>query len=158
MFKIPVYESDVESDLSARAGMPVCMLLRANGVLSAAWLKTKGEADVPDSFDCERSPSPCPRAAAVARIPERIGYIVEKGDTYSSLAAQFHLPERLVRVCIGENGLFEGNGIVLPLRRADMREHIVSPGEKWMNIDSSDHAMLLNGHFAPLYPGMKILI
>lgn len=158
MYKIPVYESDTAAELSQRAGCPVCMLLRANGVTSTAWLKTLGTAVVPENFNCAFSAHPCPRALARAEIIEKNGYIVRDGDSASSIAERFLLPERLVRAVAAQGGLLSGKGIFLPVRTDDMHLHTVTVGETWQSFQNPETLMLLNGCFGPLYPGMKILV
>ncbi len=65
-----VYEGEGLNELSARLGLPGCMLLRANGLFSAAWLLPGREILVPDADLCRRPDAGiCPREAL--RMPAR---------------------------------------------------------------------------------------
>lgn len=70
-----VYEGETLGELSARLGVPGCMILRANRIFSEAWLLPGREIVVPDMEFCRRDPGVCPREAVrkPARLPkERI--------------------------------------------------------------------------------------
>lgn len=58
-----VGDHETLSALSARLGVPGCMLLRANRVFSPAWLLPGREIDVPDALFCLMDDGPCPVAA-----------------------------------------------------------------------------------------------
>lgn len=152
---IKVNRGETAAEIALRAGCPLCMLLRANGVISGVWLEMMDEVRVPDKDECEKSAFPCPKDVSFAKIPERTGCIVRAGDTAKSIAAEYHLPERIL---LKENHLSEGNGIYLPLFKKDMIIHTVKPMETWKDFENSATLKLINNHFAPLYPGMKILI
>ena len=65
MWKTVVAPNETPALLSARAGVPVCAILRANRLFSPAWLLPGREIDMPD--DCASSDFPCP--ALAARVP-----------------------------------------------------------------------------------------
>jgi len=58
-----VYEGESLSELSARVGVPACMLMRANRIYSEAWLLPGREIWVPDLAFCLRDEGLCPREA-----------------------------------------------------------------------------------------------
>ncbi|MEA4899952.1 LysM peptidoglycan-binding domain-containing protein [Bacillota bacterium Meth-B3] len=58
-----VRENEPLSALSARLGVPGCMLLRANRLYSPAWLLPGREIEVPDGDFCFRDGFPCPVGA-----------------------------------------------------------------------------------------------
>lgn len=152
---IKVISGESPDEIARRAGCPLCMLLRANGVLSGAWLEMMDEVRVPDANECEKSPFPCPRDFSMAEIPERTGYIVKAGDTAKSIADCHRLPERLV---LSQKNLSDGKALILPAAGENMKIHTVLPMETWSNFENAPELMLINNYFAPLYPGMRILI
>ena len=58
-----VYEGENLSSLSARLGVPACMLMRANRLFSEAWLLPGRELMVPDLDFCDWDEGACPREA-----------------------------------------------------------------------------------------------
>ena len=62
-----VYEGETLSALSARLGVPACMLMRANRIWSEAWLLPGREILVPDADFCHRDSGVCPREAMQTR-------------------------------------------------------------------------------------------
>lgn len=152
---IKVNCGETADDLARRAGCPLCMLLRANGVLSSAWLEMMDEVRVPDADECIKSAIPCPKDFSFSVIPERFGYIAGKDDTFKSIADKHHLPERLV---LSQKNAQEGRALILPVFQKDMKIHTVKPMEAWADFEQAASLKFINNHFAPLYPGMKILI
>ena len=65
MTRTRVGEGEDLARLSARLGAPGCMILRANGLMSPAWLLPGREIEAPDPDYCENAPpgKPCPRRA-----------------------------------------------------------------------------------------------
>lgn len=55
-----VREGETLGMLSARLGRPGCMILRANGLFSEAWLLPGRQICVPDAAYCAHADSPCP--------------------------------------------------------------------------------------------------
>ena len=77
-----VYEGETLSDLSARLGVPACMLMRANRIWSEAWLLPGREITVPDLDFCDWDEGICPREAVntpAMRLPCVRGAVSE-GD------------------------------------------------------------------------------
>lgn len=64
-----VYEGESLNELSARLGVPACMLMRANRIYSEAWLLPGREILVPDADFCWWDRGICPRKAM--NIPAR---------------------------------------------------------------------------------------
>ena len=58
-----VYEGETLNELSARLGVPACMLMRANRIFSSAWLLPGREILVPDRDFCWWDTGLCPRKA-----------------------------------------------------------------------------------------------
>ena len=58
-----VREDETLDMLSARLGVPGCMLLRCNGLYSPAWLLPGREIQVPEGAFCHISDFPCPAGA-----------------------------------------------------------------------------------------------
>lgn len=152
---IKVRSGETADEIARRAECPLCMLLRANGVLSGAWIEMMDEVRVPDAGECEKSAFLCPRDFSVSEIPQRIGYIVKSGDTAKSIADEHSLPERIV---LSEKNINEGKALILPAFQKDMKIHTVKPMETWADFETASSLKCINNHFAPLYPGMKILI
>ncbi len=55
-----IREGETLGMLSARLGVPGCMILRANGLFSEAWLLPGRHIDVPDADYCALAQAPCP--------------------------------------------------------------------------------------------------
>ena len=158
MFRIKRFEMESAQAMALRLGVPLCMLLRANGVVSGAWIETGDEVSIPDENTCMRNDFPCPKDFVKAEIPERIGYIVENGDTVKSISEKMHLPVRLVISLLKPRGVKAGEGIFLPFREENMKIITVSIHTTWRDFENAPAVMLLNNHFTRLYPGMKLLI
>ena len=58
-----VFEGENLNQLSARLGVPGCMLLRANRLFSTAWLLPGRQIAVPDGDFCRRDWGICPMRA-----------------------------------------------------------------------------------------------
>lgn len=66
-----VQDGETLSMMSARLGVPGCMLLRANRVFSPAWLLPGQEIQVPEGAFCLTDDGfVCPVAALMAPAPE----------------------------------------------------------------------------------------
>lgn len=150
-------DGETAGQIALRAGCPVCMLLRANGLISGAWIEMMDEVRLPDADECEKSAFPCPNDLVKAMIPEKTGYIVQKGDSIESVARTHGLPSRLVIACLQGRRLSEGNALYLPAVSKNMKIRTIQPGDTWDKYENACRLRLLNLHFAPLYPGMKIL-
>ena len=158
MLRCKRLENETASEMALRFNCPLCMLLRANSVVSGAWIESIDEAVIPDGKNCEINDFPCPVHFVSAEIPERIGWIIEKGDTDASIAERFHLPVRLVKSLLKPKGPNAGEGVFLPVREEDMKIITVSVDMTWRDFENAPAVMLLNNHFSRLYPGMKLLI
>ena len=58
-----VYEGETLTQLSARLGVPACMIMRANRIFSEAWLLPGREIFVPEPDFCDWDEGICPREA-----------------------------------------------------------------------------------------------
>ncbi len=65
-----VREGEGLDALSARLGVPGCMLLRANRLFSPAWLLPGREIEVPDGDFCRYDDYPCPVGALYRPVRE----------------------------------------------------------------------------------------
>ena len=104
-----VLEGEGLNELSARLRVPACMLMRANGLYSPAWLLPGREIIVPEG-QC-RGPIPCPRETFARAIgadeaflhpgedtaARRRVYACGAGDTAAGVAALFGLSETKLR-------------------------------------------------------------
>ncbi|MDL2206620.1 hypothetical protein LJC33_06910 [Eubacteriales bacterium OttesenSCG-928-N13] len=70
MWQDRVRDDETFDMLTARLGVPGCMLMRANRVFSPAWLLPGREIDVPDATFCLSDDFPCPVAALHAPATE----------------------------------------------------------------------------------------
>ena len=70
-----ILEGETLDQLSARLGVPGCMLLRANRLFSAAWLMPGREIVVPEDTFCHDDDFPCPVGAL-----NRPSCVQETGD------------------------------------------------------------------------------
>lgn len=63
MRKDRVLENETVQALSARLGVPGCMLMRANRIFSPSWLLPGREIDVPEGDFCLTDDALCPLRA-----------------------------------------------------------------------------------------------
>lgn len=66
-----VQEGDTLEALSARLGVPACMLLRINHLFSPAWLLPGREIRVPDPSYCVRGADDFPCPVEAVKTPAR---------------------------------------------------------------------------------------
>jgi hypothetical protein len=66
-----VYEGENLNALSVRLGVPACMLMRANGIYSEAWLLPGRRIAVPDRDFCWWDRGSCPAKAIRRKAAER---------------------------------------------------------------------------------------
>ena len=93
------------NELSARLRVPACMLMRANGLFSPAWLLPGREVIVPQGACAGPFPCPCEVFHRVvgACLPRR-AVCTLPGDTAASFAARFGLTEARLRALNGLKG------------------------------------------------------
>jgi len=162
MWKTVIRAGESPEELSERLNVPVCMLLRANGLFSPAWLLEGREIHVPDGEYCLHAEFPCP--ALLMRIPaaERACLIIRKDDSAGDIASLLSVPVRVVLACAGEKDLKNSEGRVLdvPLPPEGSRICTVQPGDTFASFSRGREMYLrsVNALWGPLYPGMKVLI
>ena len=123
-----ILEGEGLNALSARLRVPACMLMRANGLYSPAWLLPGREIVVPEGR-CT-GPIPCPRAMFMRRIGEheamkpvhaarRRIYFCGIEDTAAGIAARFGLSEEKLRADNALSGaVYPGMALLIdPQRR-----------------------------------------
>ena len=89
-----IREGETLGMLSARLGVPGCMILRANGLFSEAWLLPGRHIDVPDADYCAQAQAPCPVQALLERAPERFQEVyILKGREDKRLLPLIHALE-----------------------------------------------------------------
>ena len=154
--------------LSARTGVPVCMLLRANRLLSTAWLLPGREIRLPDGDFCLKDAFPCPKELVNAAASEEKTEvcITGTGDTIASIADALGTTERLVLLARGRSGpLREGERILIRAALCKKRIGSVLPGEmieevcRRLDIEDIQAAAQLNGlNDWCVWPGMRLIL
>ena len=102
--------------LSARCGVPICMLLRANRLVCAAWLLPGREIIIPKADFCENDAFPCSAGLfdTAARDEQMEICVADATDTIASLSRAMGTTERIVQLARGKEGpLREGERILL---------------------------------------------
>ncbi len=164
MFRTVVADGETPQALSLRLSRPLCMILRANGVFSSAWLYPGTEINVPDADYCAKSSNACPTRVMNAPPTRRRVYIIADGETLEDVCRATGLPERCV---LANAGLarFEncaGRTVCLPVPAPDSRTRTVKPEETLASIAPDTETALriraLNSVWGNVYPGMKLLI
>lgn len=165
MLKTVVADGETPHELCLRLNCPLCMILRANGLFSAAWLYSGREIDVPDADYCAKSPNPCPTLVMNAPPMCRRMYIISDGETLEGVCRATKLPERCVLVNAGLTRFDSRMGaraVCLPMPPEGSRTHTVKPFETLASIAPNAEAALrirsLNSVWGSIYPGMKLII
>ena len=143
-------------EFAIRKGIPLCMLLRANGVISPAWLFQERELTLPDENTCARNGFACPVMLLKAKSFEAQGMLLAGKTEPEALSQKTGLPLRLVLLAIREKT--NAGGMILPVRKAGMRVHTCGLKDTWKQFPDEADLRLLNNAWGPLYPGMKILV
>jgi len=154
--------------LSARTGVPVCMLLRANRLVSPAWLLPGREISIPRGEFCEKDAFPCPKKLLDAEAAEEKTEvcIVECRDTVSSVACAFGTTERLVLLSRRRyDPLQEGERILIGSALCNRRVGTVLPGEtlaeacRRLGANDLQAAVRLNRlEDGRVWPGMRLIL
>lgn len=149
MWKTVVAPNETPALLSARAGVPVCAILRANRLFSPAWLLPGREIDMPD--DCASSDFPCPVLAA--RVPAQAHRFFY--GSAREIARASGLPLRAVLAHANERAPWDApRPLTLPEIDACWRLRTILPGEA-PALTLSERAV--NALWGAAYPGMKML-
>lgn len=153
--------------LSARLGVPVCMLLRANRLVCTAWLVPGREIDVPGADFCKADAFPCPARLVRCRAKEKTMEVcmAGRGESIASLARSMSTSERLLLLMRQKSGpLAEGERILLPAEICAKRIRSVLPGEtpgQFCLRTGADWAQLLRLNRLEgdaLWPGMRLVL
>lgn len=150
-----VREGETVAMLSARTGVPACMLMRASGIFSPAWLTPGREIDVPEPDFCRNFPAQiCPvRACALPAWGAKDECIEPAApETAREAAGKSGLPPRLHLIARAQS-------LRLP---HGCRAVAVHYGETWESLAEKTHAepealMRLNRLWSPLLPGVRIV-
>lgn len=163
-----ILDGETPEALSARLHAPVCMILRANWLVSALWLLPGREIVVPQADLCKNSAFPCPvRLMDLPAKEERTEVcIAAEGDTIGSLALALGTTERLLLLARGHFApLREGERITISANVCKKRIGSVLLCESMDSfcarhgIDDKSAVMRLNGLKSErLWPGMRILL
>lgn len=89
--------------LSARLGVPGCMILRANGLFSEAWLLPGRLIEAPEKGYCAQAETPCPvRALGEEAMPVRPGdaWTLTRAEEAVSLARRLNRPAGSLRLLL----------------------------------------------------------
>jgi|GEM_PF-1264197 len=161
-----VLEGETLSALSARLGVPGCMLLRANRLYSPAWLLPGREIAVPEGDFCRWDGFRCPaEAVRCAASGARQTVTVARGETARGIARRYGLTERLVLLAAGisSGDLPEGMTLRLPIVPPGWAQVIALPGETAASVArkhgiSESKLRQLNALWGALWPGTQLLI
>jgi len=163
-----ILENETLGALSARLGVPLCMLMRANRLASAAWLLPGREIAVPEGDFCEKDSFPCPKrlVQAVAKGKETEVFIAEAGDTIGSAARTLGTTKRLLLMTRGRGGeLKEGERILIEREKCQKRIGSVLPGEtaeafcgRMGCTDEKEILRLNDVENGQLWPGMQLIL
>lgn len=127
-----ILENESAECLSARLGVPVCMLLRANRLTCVAWLTSGREICVPEGDFCQNDSFPCPaRLFGLQARDERTEvFIAGEEDTVEAAAQEMGTTERLIILARGRPGpLCEGERILIGAGKCQKRIGSVLVGE-----------------------------
>lgn len=152
--------------LSARLGRPACMIMRANRLISPAWLLPGREIIVPPEDFCAWDAGECPNRffrcpAREARTRTRC--LTRPGERAQELARRCGLPERLVLLALGGRRLDGVRELRLPAPPPGARIVTVLPGQTVESICirygmAPERFALINSLSAPVLPGMRVLV
>lgn len=150
MWKTVVAPNETPALLSARVGVPVCALLRANRLFSPAWLLPGREIDVPDT--CASADFPCPvLAAQTPALARRLFY-----GSAMDIARASGLPMRAVLAHAGERAPWSPpRALTLPEIDAHWHLRTILPGEM-PALTLTERAV--NALWSTPLPGMKLLL
>lgn len=162
-----VRDGETPQALGIRLGVPLCMILRANRLLCAAWLTPGREIDVPQGDFCMGDAFPCPAdlVRTQAREEKTEICIVQEGDSVRSLARALGTSERLLLRARKEKGVLrDGERIVLEATKCSGRIKTVLPGEdieefcKRCAVEMESAAGLNELQNGRIWPGMRLVL
>ncbi len=152
--------------ISAKFGIPVCMVLRANGPETIKKLRRGSELKIPKQDYCFKYERDCDECGAKRNIPAARSHKAKKDETVYSIASQYNTTMRMLMY---ENGLEKNQvdvGTILEIPEAicGRSVHIVRAGESPFSIaqiyglDWSAIAAANRLGSMELYPGQQIMI
>lgn len=160
-----VREGETLGGLAGRLGVPACMLLRANRVLSPAWLTPGREIRVPGGEFCLYDGFICPAVAAniAAGSDHMLQVTVGEGDTVGSIAGKYRVTARMVIVAAGTPHIYPGQKLMLPLPPEGSATVTALPGDSVEGVCArrgvdTDKVRALNSLWGAALPGVQILI
>ena len=166
--KTMVRNGETPEMLSARCGVPICMLLRANRLVCATWLLPGREIIIPKADFCENDAFPCPAGLfdTAARDEQMEICVADAMDTIASFSRAMGTTERLVLLNRGKEGpLREGERILLKKNICKKRIRSVLPGDtltafcmRHKNADAEALARLNRIEDSRIWPGMRVIL
>ncbi len=165
---ITLKDGDTLDSISESCGLPACMIMRANRLLSPAWLLTGREVLIPDGDFCNRDRGQCPiiamRCSAKAADADNT-IIIDDDMDVSSISRTYKLPERLIyKACGLKCGQVpSGMAITLPIYEFKTKLIVVQPLENLTDIATkygcdADEIYSMNQLDSPIMPGMRLII
>ncbi|MBQ3222722.1 MAG: LysM peptidoglycan-binding domain-containing protein [Clostridia bacterium] len=162
-----VRENEGPQELTARLGLPLCMLLRANRLVCAAWLTPGRQIAVPQQDFCEKDAFPCPAKllSVPAREKQTEVWIAGSGDSIPSVVQALGTTERLLllaRKCRGP--LREGERLRIGAELCRKRIGSVLPGEtlemtcERLGADPVETMRLNKLRGVGVFPGMRLVL
>jgi len=162
-----VRENEGPQELTARLGLPLCMLLRANRLVCAAWLTPGREIVVPQPDYCENDAFPCPAKLFFVPAEEKQTevWVAEIGESIPSVAQAMGTTERLLllaRKCRGP--LREGERLRIGAELCRKRIGSVLPGEtlemtcERLGADPVETKRLNKLRGARVFPGIRLVL
>lgn len=153
------------SMLAARLDRPACMIMRANRLISPAWLMPGREVMVPPADYCLWDAGECPRTlfgCPARRGRARVRHVLRAGESVGDVAHAHGLTERLVIMAAGGEWR-SGMALELPIPPPGTRIVTVMPGQTVESISlrfgmSKERFAMINSLSAPLMPGMRVLV
>ncbi len=157
-----VLEGEGLNALSARLRVPACMLMRANGLYSPAWLLPGRAIIVPEGRCC--GAVPCPRETFARAVGAGEAFL-HPGEDTQALCRRLRLPVRLALMAFGRRGGELHGGEVIDMSRYPARRRVYVCGAA----DTAAGAAALfglserklradNALTSAVYPGMELLI
>lgn len=144
MRKTVVAAGETAQALARRLGLPLCMVLRANGLFSAAWLLPGREVNVPEKDFCVGSDFPCPARAVCLMATERRLYLRRVDEPRQAAARALGVPLRMIPR--------HRRAFSVPMTGSQWR---LETAGLWTALDKEEQAV--NGLGAVIYPGARIL-
>lgn len=147
-----VRQGETLARISARTGVPACMLMRANGLFSAAWLLPGREIIIPETAYCRGSSDGiCPARACTLGAwkadSRKVSYDVSAAEGNDGLPVRLRILART-------------QDLRLPYVCRSLR---VRYGETWASLaektaSEETELMRINRIWRPLLPGMQIAV